>query len=107
MFFFFTTSLTWFKQENINCLYSHGSGACLMLKVNAYWMYVLIQLTGILPLGSRKLLYLGGEKKEIGDPRQALVASEILDFKIAKATSEDDEKKILNDNNSDDNTHES
>lgn len=74
-----------------------------MLKVNAYWMYVLIQLTGIL----RKLLYLGGEKKEIGDPRQALVASEILDFKIAKATSEDDEKKILNDNNSDDNTHES
>ena len=78
-----------------------------MLKVNAYWMYVLIQLTGILPLGSRKLLYLGEEKKEIGDPRQALVASEILDFKIAKATSEDDEKKILNDNNSDDNTHES
>lgn len=52
-------------------------------------------------------VYLGGEKKEIGDPRQALVASEILDFKIAKATSEDDEKKILNDNNSDDNTHES
>ena len=40
--FFFTTSLTWFKQENINSLYSHGSGACLMLKVNAYWMYVLI-----------------------------------------------------------------
>ena len=64
-------------------------------------------MTGILPLGSRKLLYHGGEKKEIGDPRQALVASEILDFKIAKATSEDDEKKILNDNNSDDNTHES
>lgn len=105
--FFFITSLICFKQENINCLYSHGSDACLMLKVNAYWIYVLIWLTGILPLGSRKLLYLGGEKKEIGDPRLALVASEILDFKIAKATSEDDEKKNLNDNNSDDNTHES
>ena len=27
---------------------------------------MLIWLTGILPLGSRKLLYLGEEKKEIG-----------------------------------------
>lgn len=66
VFFFFITSLTRFKEENINCLYSHGSDACLMLKVNACWIYVLIWLTGILPLGSRKLLYLGGEKKEIG-----------------------------------------
>lgn len=48
-----------------------------------------------------------GRRRKSGVPRLALVASVILDFKIAKATSEDDEKKILNDNNSDDNTHES
>ena len=66
-----------------------------MFNVKSEWLLdVCVNLVDRdLPLGSRKLLYLGGEKKEIGDPRQALVASEILDFKIAKATSEDDEKK--------------